>query len=94
MKNSKIMKIVTFSTIIFVLISFISICLNILIPMYVSYKFDKEVNDSNSTAIIGGADGPTSIFIASNNNGYVFTIIFALLSLAGVIFIIYTKKYN
>lgn len=51
-----------------------------------------ETNNSNSIGIIGGADGPTAIFISGNPAAIVVTLILALLLILGVLFIIIKKK--
>jgi len=62
-----------------------------LLALYLSYKFKINAKDAGSIGIIGGADGPTAIFVSGHNNSHWFTAIFALLAILGVIYLLKTK---
>lgn len=92
MITRKYNKIITILTIITTILTLISIFFRFILPIYLSYEFKINTNKVNSIGIIGSADGPTSIFIgnmqALNNS----TILFALLSVIGIVYLIYIKK--
>ncbi|MDF2545095.1 MAG: gcdB1 [Herbinix sp.] len=56
-------------------------------------KYNTDFSDASSIGIIGGADGPTTIYVA-NSKAPGFTALFALLSIVGIIYIIRTKRKN
>ncbi|TAH63656.1 MAG: hypothetical protein EWM50_01945 [Gottschalkiaceae bacterium] len=60
--------------------------------MYLSYKLNKDVNNASSIGIIGGADGPTAIFIASQPSFNLAIGIFSLLTIAGIIYLFIVKR--
>lgn len=92
MDKGKLRKIVTILTTITVIITFISVGLNFILPIYLSYKLHKEVGKIGSIGIIGGADGPTAIFITSRPFSGVTTIIFTLFSIVGILYLVLNKK--
>lgn len=49
-------------------------------------------NSSSSISIIGGADGPASIFISGNLISTIITIIVLLLLITVVLYLIFKKK--
>jgi hypothetical protein len=51
-----------------------------------------STNSSNSIAIIGGADGPTSIFISGSPILTIIIIVLILLIVVGVIYKVFKKK--
>lgn len=65
---------------------------DVLLPMYLSFKLNRDVNQASSIGIIGGADGPTSIFIASQPNSYLITSIFVLLTIGGFVVLFFLKR--
>jgi Na+-transporting methylmalonyl-CoA/oxaloacetate decarboxylase beta subunit len=60
--------------------------------MFLSFIFDSNLNDAASIGIIGGSDGPTSIYVGNPQSSYLITVIFTLLSIIGIVFLIITKK--
>lgn len=85
MKKSK--KIIILLTIITSLIALISANYNYLLQKYISYKFNINLKEAASIGIIGGADGPTSIFIASKPHSNAITIISTFLSIIGFVYL-------
>lgn len=67
--NKKIStKIITVLTVVFSLVAIIGILSRLALRLYLSYKFDvnsTSIKDAGSIGIIGGADGPTAIFLSS-----------------------------
>jgi Na+-transporting methylmalonyl-CoA/oxaloacetate decarboxylase beta subunit len=53
-----------------------------------------KTNNSNSIGIIGGADGPTAIFITGNSTSIVITLILISILIIGVLYIIFKKKIH
>ena len=66
---------------------------NYLLPLYLSYKFNMDLRGASSIGIIGGADGPTSIYVSSSLFPNI-TAIFALLAAAGIIYLFFDKRKN
>lgn len=92
MKKEKLTKVVTILTIITATITLISVVFSFLIPMYLSYKFHIDTSKAGSIGIIGGADGPTAIYVTSQSSLHLGTVIFALLTVFGIIYLIVAKK--
>ncbi|MGF7059508.1 sodium ion-translocating decarboxylase subunit beta [Brassicibacter mesophilus] len=92
MKKGKLTKVVTIFTIITAIITLSSAVFSLLIPLYLSYKLQKDLSGASSIGIIGGTDGPTAIFLASQPSSHLITFIFALLTIGGVVYLIYSKK--
>lgn len=79
------------------IITIVSASWKFIICMYLQYKFQISADDYASTSsigIIGGADGPTAIFISGKQDLDITTFIFALLSVVGIIYLILTSKRN
>lgn len=89
--NKKVITVLTITT---TLITLISASFNYFLHMYMSYRFNIDSNEATSIGIIGGADGPTSIFIACIPSSISITKIFALLSIIGFVYLIFTKKFQ
>lgn len=92
MKKSK--KVIALLTIITSLITFISLSYNCFLQKYASYRFNINSKQAVSIGIIGGADGPTAIFIASKSYSNAITIISALLSIIGFVYLFYIKRFQ
>lgn len=89
MKRTKVVTIFTITT---TIIALISASFNFLLPMCISYIFRKEVREASSIGIIGGADGPTAIFLAKQTSSHFITIIFSVLSIVGVLYLFFARK--
>lgn len=92
MRKDKLTKIVAVLTVITGLITVIRLGFNFLLPMYLSYKLNKDVNNASTIGIIGGADGPTTIFIASQPSFNLAIGIFSLLTIAGIIYLFIVNR--
>jgi len=92
MKVFKNKKVITILTIITTLITLISVSFNFFLRMYVSYRFNIDSNNADSIGIIGGSDGPTSIFIAGKASSGSIIIVFAFLSIIGFVYLVFLKK--
>lgn len=90
--KSKLRKAIAILTILFAIITIISEGFNFLIPIFISHRFNINTDRASSIGIIGGADGPTSIFISGIVRPYTFTFIFALLSILGLLYLLLTRK--
>lgn len=88
MEKAKLRKLVR----ILVIISIIFVSLYFLFHMYISYKLTREVEKPATIGIIGGADGPTAIYLGRQSSSYIVSFIFILLIIAGVIYLYFTKK--
>lgn len=102
MKNGGFRNLILILTIITVIITLISAAFNFLVPVYLTNKFHKEIqgetskgkeiNKNSSIAIIGGADGPTAIFVASKKSyPYTLMIIFGLISVIGISYLFFSR---
>ncbi|WMJ87177.1 sodium ion-translocating decarboxylase subunit beta [Anaerocolumna sp. MB42-C2] len=85
-------KIVVIITVLSILISLLQAVFKFLRPIYLSHKYDFDIGDASSIGIIGGADGPTAIYIASSQSGYFLAYLPAIISIIGIIYLIKTNK--
>ena len=94
MKKERLRKVVTVLTIIAIMITLISVGFHFLLPKYLSCKYNIQAGNADSIGIIGGADGPTAIFVASGTSSstYILTAIFALLSIGGILYVLFANK--
>ena len=92
MKNKKLIKAMTIFTITCALIAFISGFSSYLLPLYLSYKFNRDIKGVGSVGIIGGADGPTAIYLSGQISSHWVTVIFAALAILGIIYLIAVKN--
>ena len=90
-EKSLIVRVVTVFTIICALVTFISAFSSSLLSLYLSYRFNINTRDASSIGIIGGADGPTAIFISGKSSFQLFT---ALLTILGGIYLVVIKYKN
>lgn len=79
--NAKFTKIVTIITIITTVITILITLSRYIFPMKAA-----------SIGIIGGADGPTTIFVSGNHFIIGTTIIFLVISIIGISYLLFTKK--
>ena len=92
MRNRKIRQLVMVITVITGMMTFLRLSISILLPKYISYKLNLNLNTASSIGIIGGADGPTAIFLTSKLSPYLTTGIFALITVGGMIFLILNRS--
>lgn len=92
MNKKRIKKVVITLTVICVVTTIINIVYNFLLPMYLFYKMHTDLRDANSIGIIGGADGPTAIFVANSSSSNLFGIIIALPTIVGIAYLILSKR--
>jgi Na+-transporting methylmalonyl-CoA/oxaloacetate decarboxylase, beta subunit len=91
-KNNKAIAVFTIIT---TLMTLISASFNYFLHMYVSHEFNIDSNKTASIGIIGGSDGPTTIFIVGTPfSSSSITIIFAVLSITGFVYLIYMKEFQ
>jgi len=64
------------------------------IQMYIFNRFHIKADQAGSIGIIGGADGPTAIFLTGSSPLYLATIVFTLLSIVGFLYIFFTRKFQ
>ena len=81
MVKGKSAKMVMIFTIISTAITLVSIGFNLLTPQ-----------EASSIGIIGGADGPTAIYIAGRLSPHIFTGIFGFFSVVGMVYLFFTKR--
>lgn len=82
MRKINLTKIVMIFTIISTVITLVSVGFTLLMRR----------PEASSIGIIGGADGPTAVYVASQLSPHVFTGIAGLISIAGMIYLFFSKK--
>jgi Na+-transporting methylmalonyl-CoA/oxaloacetate decarboxylase beta subunit len=92
MKKRKFTKIIVIFTITCALIDIIITFFNSLLPLYLLYKFNRNIRNAGAIGIIGGADGPAGIFLSGKTSVPIVTIILTALTILGVICLIIVKK--
>ncbi len=84
----KLVKVVTVMT---GIMTIFHLAFNFLLSKYIEYKLSVDINEASSIGIIGGADGPTAIFLASPS--YInLTAIFPVITIAGIVYLILNRK--
>lgn len=91
MNNKIIRKIIIISTVFFGAAAAIGISYEYLLPLYLSYKLNTDLSDASSIGIIGGADGPTSIFVSGSVSPGI-TSMCAVIAAMGIAYLIITKR--
>lgn len=92
MKKGKSKKVISILTVICALITLVCIFSDSLLKLYLSFRFKRNLMNAGSVGIIGGADGPTAVFVAGKLSLHWFTAIFALLTVLGIAYLIVTGK--
>lgn len=64
----------------------------VLVLEYLLHKFNVATRGTGAIGIIGGADGPTSIFISSKTSPRPLTVVLTLVFMIGVAFLLWAKK--
>jgi len=93
--KKKLNRVIAVLTIACALIAIASALFNYLLPVYLSYKFNlvkENIKNASSIGIIGGADGPTVVFVAGQSHAHLITIIFAVLAILGIIYLFIEKR--
>ncbi|MBB2182932.1 sodium ion-translocating decarboxylase subunit beta [Lachnospiraceae bacterium MD1] len=78
-------------TVISILATIGMVVLNRMVPLFLSHMLKMDVREASAIGIIGGADGPTSIYITGYNSS-ILTVIFAFIALIGICFLFFTRK--
>lgn len=92
MEKKKLTKAITIFTVTSAIITIISAAFNFLLPIYLVNKFLIDERNKSSIGIIGSADGPTSIYITNQSSPHLITLVPALLSVLGFIYLFIAKK--
>lgn len=91
MNNKTIKKFVMIFTVICGAAAAIGILYEYLLPLYLSYKLNKDLSDASAIGIIGGADGPTTIYLSGSVSPGI-TALFAVLTAIGIAYLIMAKR--
>lgn len=83
---------ITIFTVICALVAFISLFSSYLLSLYLSHKFNIDTRDAGSIGIIGGADGPTAVYLSGQISSHWFTVVFTTLAILGIIYLIFAKN--
>lgn len=78
-------------TVICAFAAFISAFFSYLLPLFLSYKFNTDTRNAGSIGVIGGADGPTAIYVSGQSSSHLFTAIFTLLAILGIVYLVIAK---
>lgn len=93
MEKAKLTKVIKVITIITSIVTVLYLGFSFLIPIYLSYRLNIEASKVNSIGIIGGADGPTTIFLTSTSSfANSIIIICALFSIAGIVYLVLNRR--
>ena len=85
LKRHKVIKTIT---IISFIITTISGLVSFIVPLIKFNQFNMNLASHSSVGVIGGADGPTSVFIAVKTPYPIITIIFGVISVIGIIYML------
>ena len=91
-KRHKVIKAIT---IISLIITMVSGLVNFVVPLIKFNQFNMNLASASSVGVIGGADGPTSVFIVGERPYHIIAIIFGVISVIGMIYLLvhkYLKK--
>ena len=86
LKRKRIARVVTILTVITAVITIVSAAYEFLLPMFLSFALHFDAREASSIGIIGGADGPTAIYITGHPPMRVITAVFASLTAAGILY--------
>ncbi|SCG84374.1 hypothetical protein DW1_2814 [Proteiniborus sp. DW1] len=92
MDKRKFSKIVFIITLITGIVTIMMLGFDFLLPIFLSFKLKRDIKHGSSIGIIGGADGPTTIFISSQSSSHLLTGLFGLLTIAGIIILLTIRK--
>lgn len=59
---------------------------------YLSIKYRSDFKDASTIGIIGGADGPTAIYLSNSKSFPLISVIFMSLTIIGIMYLLFTKK--
>lgn len=91
MKNKKHVKAVGILTIVFAVITLARGAYEFLLPIYLTRKYNLETG-AREIGIIGGADGPTAVFVTYRTSPFPYTYVLLLVTLALTVVLFYVKK--
>ena len=90
-RKLNISKIILIITVVSAIIALLAGVWEYLLPMYLLYKYNE--NENSSIGIIGGADGPTAIFVTSRlSYSLSITSIFLVITILGIITLLFIKR--
>lgn len=84
-------KVIAICTALCALIAIFSALSDMLLSLYLYNRFNINAKNAGSTGIIGGADGPTAVFISGEISSDWFTAVFAFLAVLGIIYLVINK---
>jgi len=85
LKRKRAARAVTILTVITAVITIISAAYEYLLPVFLSFALHFDAREASSIGIIGGADGPTAIYLTGQPPMRVITAVFASLTVAGIL---------
>lgn len=85
MRRKRAARVVTILTVITAVITIICAAYELLLPMFLSLALHFDAREASSIGIIGGADGPTAVFLTGRPPVRVLTAVFALFTAAGIL---------
>lgn len=92
--KKKILYAVKILTAISAVIALASVMFQLLLRIYISNKYQlSNANAAASIGIIGGADGPTVIYVSDHSSFNLLTLIAVIITIAGIVFQILIKNH-
>jgi Na+-transporting methylmalonyl-CoA/oxaloacetate decarboxylase beta subunit len=85
LKRKRAARVVTILTVITAVTTIISAAYEYLLPVFLSLVLHFDAREASSIGIIGGADGPTAIYLTGQPPARVITAVFALLTATGIL---------
>jgi len=87
-------RVVGIITIISAIVTLVSELFYFILPFILSHSFQLTSGKPGSIGIIGGVDGPTAIYVAHQPSLHLFTIIAAMITIAGIAYLFIKRKQN
>ena len=91
MKKESIKKTVGILTAISAIITVLFGLFFFLLPAYLQHKYRIDAREAASIGIIGGADGPTTIYVSGQSSVRQIAVVFGLVAIAGIVCLILPK---
>jgi Na+-transporting methylmalonyl-CoA/oxaloacetate decarboxylase, beta subunit len=85
-------KIITIITIMSTFITVIYSAYYFIILLFVTLQLKRDISSVASIGIIGGADGPTSIFVSNAPHSDLILFLFLPISIIGIVYLVKTRK--
>lgn len=92
MKEGKPKILIVIFTVICALFAVISAFSRQLLTLYLAIKYNGDIKNTGSIEISGNPHGPTVVWIQEKCQSYLFTAVFALIAISGIIYLVALKR--